>query len=253
AETILKKQLGEDHYLLANCKYQIGTFLLISHSKMALKYFKEASAIYQKVYGEIYPNRVQIEKLLGATYGLLKNYEEAIKHIELGIEMEKKHFANNPVTIAVLEHNLADQYLLSNKDILLAKHYYEKSLPIMKESQGPGIYYHWMRLHYAKTLGLLGENTIAEQYLRDSMEFFEQVKKENKSGYLSLARSKIYLAEILKKNEQHCEIRTLLSEALPDFKFEIGDDHDTYRETQENLRITHLKIEENNLSCQKHI
>ncbi len=247
AEEILIKNLGSDHHLVANCKHSIGSFFESSHSELALKYINEAYQIYLKIYGDVFPRRVDIEVLLGRINSYLKNHDDAIKHLKLAIEYEKKYFSNNAVKIAFIEYSIANTYLINNQDIPLAIKYFESSISTYKAK---GIYYQSITIMYAKALGLVERNDIAKQYLRQNIIIYEKDKKENNTGHLSLSLSKIYLAEILMKEDKHCKIKTLLTEALPDFKFQMGEDHDTYRNAQKDLRETELIIQKNHLNCQ---
>ena len=245
-DQVLQEKLGVNDLMVAVTQNKIAMIygFFLYDAKNSLKYAQQAYKIYLNVYGEIFPKRVSLENTIASAYIGLEEYDKALEHFKLGIEMEKNHFSNLPVRIANLEYNMASIYLDHLHDYPKALEYYKKVIPIAAETRGKNSYhYHFKRLNYAKVLGLTGNDMLAEKYLNETIILFEARKLDKKPNTLYvLARAKTFLAQILAKNNELCSAQALILEALPDFITIIGDKDDAYIESKESLTTIKEKL-----------
>jgi tetratricopeptide (TPR) repeat protein len=245
-DDILQKQLGKNHLKVADNKKNLAFLygFTLYDAENSLKFAQQAYKIYFDVYGEAFPFRVSLENTIASAYLGLEQFDKALEHYELGIEMERNHFSNLPVRIANLEYNMASIYLEHLHDYHKAISYYEKVIPIAAKNRGRNSYhYHFKRLNYAKALSLVGKGAIAEEYLNETITLFEERKKNEKLKSLYvLARAKTFLAQILIERNELCSAHALILQALPDFLKIVGEDNDAYIEANEVLILTEAKL-----------
>jgi CHAT domain-containing protein len=127
ALTIRKDLLPETHELLAASYNDLGLVYSTLNPDMALDYYDQATALYQKLHGNEHPKLAIANTNLGFAYSRLKLYGDAITSFETALGIWEKVTPGSHPSKAYVLLNLGLTYAQMG-DLTAAVGFYEKSL-----------------------------------------------------------------------------------------------------------------------------
>lgn len=193
----------------------------------AKNYFTKALSIYPI---HIKLNRGIAHEELGEIHLSMKDYESAIGHFKLSLELYDPIYITHRTGVL---KNLGDAYRELNK-FTDAQNYYRQALAISAETQSP-----LMRGEIILQLGYIARKNkqydIAMEYYERAKKFFEEANSNEWLGRIALE-----LAELLRDKNEGLEATNHYEQSLKFYR----EDRNPYNQCVVLVRLVELKINE---------
>lgn len=213
-----KREKLNDPLQVAASLNNIGLVYSNSQPELALEYYQKAKDIYEQM-GQ--PDKIATAYVnIGLADRNLENYHEALKNLNLALDIRKKEFGENSTLVAFVYSSLASVFLVT-KDYRFASDYGQKALAIYKSNYGE------RHPEIATTYNLIGNTFLAQDKYNEAITSYQSAIEANQENFSSVDEyelppvegyfnADIYLVSLLQKARAFEELHTQFSLKIKD-------------------------------------